>query len=910
MKRLVAVWLGVASVLLLGCSKNPTAEGSSAANGGRKGIPVALCGYVWELQSLQMDVTAPANIATRKMVNAIPHPADIPEFAAIVLARSEKDFGKRQLEALRSEATLSAYREYAANGGTVIVLYELGYHLARASEGWRKFLGVSDFVGGARSAVRVVDAKSNKPRLWSDCLSVAAKNPAGDAEVLVEAELPNGKKHAVATRRNVGKGSVYWLGMSWALYDMAWASKKKTAGEADEKGVFVLSPDGESQAALNGFLRDILLGLEKVDTASKPSTWALKPLGAPGKLKFKDGFNNKPVFAKAPVRKPGIRFWTEDAKGAVVATVTNSAVHALGNEIAYHLSKMTGAKVPVVKSLAYLKPNQPAIVLGDRLTCKDFGVDGASLRLGNAILKAKGNRLLVYGRGSGQAYAATYLLEALGCRYLWPGKTGKVIPKRAEIVLPDLSLDYVPEFKIRGLRDFPVSYAASEGPSGLKAFWGIDPKEFQGVYAEGIRDAKGNRDFWRWHGVNDTRDVEGFYSWGHYYGDYWQKYGKDHPDWFALQVNGSREQELADRPERPALCLSNRGLVEQVAKDAVSAFKAEPSRASFSLCLPDGGHAAQCMCEACRRLDPVNAPKIGFHIGSPWWRTFPYVSLTDRVMTFNNAVAEIVAKECPGKKLSCYIYSIYEKPPMTVKPHPSLTLLSCAGSIWNDDAKSNIAVWSQMASEILWRPNTLFAFSVSAPQNYARQLFEDMETFKVNNVIGTDFDCVNAQFANKGLVFYMISRAERNPDRLGYDDIFDDYCTCGFGAAAAEVKAYFEALEQMTLAGIRRKKGNNGFLACLDIDKLAAILDRADKAAAGDDEVRARIAYLKRGVDAGRIEKRLGAAWEAKDRKGVLAAQRELRGFVRKCAFEEPSAVNPIWVSGFYHSPNMKGPNF
>ena len=114
----------------------------------------------------------------------------------------------------------------------------------------------------------------------------------------------------------------------------------------------------------------------------------------------------------------------------------------------------------------------------------------------------------------------------------------------------------------------------------------------------------------------------------------------------------------------------------------------------------------------------------------------------------------------------------------------------------------------------------------------------------------------------------------------------------------------------MTLAGIRRKKGNNGFLACLVIDKLAAILDRADKAAAGDDEVRARIAYLKRGVDAGRIEKRLGAAWEAKDRKGVLAAQRELREFVRKCAFEEPSAVNPIWVSGFYHSPNMKGPNF
>jgi hypothetical protein len=94
------------------------------------------------------------------------------------------------------------------------------------------------------------------------------------------------------------------------------------------------------------------------------------------------------------------------------------------------------------------------------------------------------------------------------------------------------------------------------------------------------------------------------------------------------------------------------------------------------------------------------------------------------------------------------------------------------------------------------------------------------------------------------------------------------------------------------------------------VEKLSGILDRAEKSAAGDSEVLSRVGYLRRGVEAGRIEKRLGAAWTAKDRKGVLSAQRELREFVRKSAFEEPSAINPIWVSGFYHSPNMKGPNF
>lgn len=905
------VSLGVAAALALGCS-DARSSGDGVAPAARKGLPVALSGYVWEIQSLQMDVTAPAHITTKKFRASAPVAAELSDYAAIVLGRSGKDFSKAAFSTMSADTEIEAYRQYVAAGGTVVVLHNLGHNLAAANSKWGELIGVDakEYVSGAASAVRIADVKKAKPYLWADALSLSARGVRPGTEVLVEAELAGGKKLAVATRRREGKGSVYWIGMSWALYDMKFSAKKKVAGEADEKGVFVLSPDGESQAALNAFLREIFLGLEKIDTAGPKNNWALKALGEPGRLKLESGFKNTPVFGKAPVFKPGIAFWTKDVKGVVVAPWTNSAVRALGNEIAWHLSEMTGAKVPVVTSLSHLKPAQPAIVLGDALICREFGVDSASLKRGTALLKRKGERLLVYGRGSGQGYAATYLLEALGCRYLWPGRTGKVIPKRSEIVLPDVELDYVPAYKVRGMRDFTVAYRSTPDASGLKAFWGIDPKEFAPVYAAGIRDAKGNRDFWRWHGVNDERDLAGNYAWGHYFGDYWQKYGKDHPDWFALQVNGSREQELVDRPERPTLCLSNRGLVEQTAKDAIAAFKAEPNRASFSLCLPDGGHTTQCMCEECRRLDPVNSPAGTFHVGSPWWRSFPYVSLTDRVMTFNNAVAEIVTRECPGKRLCCYIYSMYEKPPVKVKPHPSLTLLSCAGSIMNDAAADNIAVWSRITSEILWRPNTLFAFSVSAPQNYARRLFRELELFKVNNVVGTDFDCVNAQFANKGLVFYMMARAHRNPDRLGYDDIYADYCRHGFGAAADDVKAYFDALEKMTEAGIAAKKGNNGFLACLDVEKLSQILERAEKSAAGDGEVLARIGYLRRGVEAGRIEKRLGAAWTAKDRKGVLSAQRELREFVRKSAFEEPSAINPIWVSGFYHSPNMKGPNF
>lgn len=871
----------------------------------------ALCGDSNEVRSLQMDVTTPERITVERNVGRLPALSRLSDYAAVVLGCGPTSFGKDGLADWTSDAGLATLEAYVRDGGNVIVLSRLGETFAKTEKG-RSLFGIKSFGNGALLAERVTDAEG-RPWLWQDALSLFAHETLPGAETLTSVELKGGKTFAAAVRNRVGKGAFYWLSQSWSQYDQKFAAKKKVAGEADEKGIFVLTPDGEAQKSLNEFLKKLLLSFERVDTSAPPSTWGLKPLGEPGDLKLEMTFAHHPTFRKAPARKPGIRFWTADTHGVVVAPSTNSMLYARGGELAYHLSRMVGCDVRLVKTQPE-DPKVPAIVIGDAASCRAFGVDGANLKRGESILKRSGDRLLVYGRGSGLGFAMTYLLESLGCRYLWPGKTGKVIPKRTEIVLPEIDFDYVPAYKIRGMRDFKLSYRDTTGKESIKAFWGIDPKEFGPVYEASLRDDKGNRDFWQWHGVNDTRDVEGSYAWGHYFGHYWQKYGKDHPDWFALQPNGSREQELGNRPERPCLCVSNRGFIEQTAKDAIACFKKYPDRGSFSLCLPDGGYPSQCMCESCRRWDPVNAPANDFYVGTPWWRNFPYVSLSDRMMAFNNAVAELVEKECPGKRLGAYIYSMYEKPPVKVKPHPNLVLLSCAGSIASGGeqgaAAKNIAAWSRVAKQLLWRPNTLFAFSVSAPQNYARQMFEELELFKVNNVIGTDFDCVNGQFATKGLIFYVMTVAHRNPDHLCYDDVVSDYCKAGFGTAADDVAAYFAALEEMTRAGIAAKKGNNGFLTCLDVERLSAILARAEASAAGDADVLARLAYLRRGIDAGRIEKKLGAAWDAKDRAGVTAAQEELRAFMKKTAFEEPAAVNPIWVTGTYHSPNMKKPSF
>ena len=49
-------------------------------------------------------------------------------------------------------------------------------------------------------------------------------------------------------------------------------------------------------------------------------------------------------------------------------------------------------------------------------------------------------------------------------------------------------------------------------------------------------------------------------------------------------------------------------------------------------------------------------------------------------------------------------------------------------------------------------------------------------------VRGVSFDCCSAEFALKGLVFYMVGRALLNYDNLTYEAQLNDYCSC-FGAA-------------------------------------------------------------------------------------------------------------------------------
>ena len=677
-------------------------------------------------------------------------------------------------------------------------------------------------------------------------------------------------------------------------------------GVADEFGVYNLTPEGKKVDELERRIAELTGGKEDLFAAARKAGWGTVPLGPKATISTKKTFAKSAELGGRKESKPGIAILRAGVRAAVVVS-GGETEKALAEEFAWHLSEMAGEPFTVTVTAP---EGTPSVIFGDAAAARAFGVDFDSLPDETAVVKRSGDRLFVGGTGAGASHALTYVLESLGCRYLWPGRLGKHIPRRSEIVLPEIDLVHTPVLETRAIR---ASDKLSERHAATTGALGFRKEEFEERQRKAWCDRPGNRDFWHWHGINDGRGTPGQlkgpgkYKWGHYFKDYIERYYDAHPDWFALQPDGTRKQS---EKERPCLCMTNEGLIQETIENLVRDFADNPGAIAISACLPDGGHATPCMCEKCRALDSPDAPPRRYRVYSPAADVFDYVSLTDRVLWFMNRLADGVAERLPGKKLTTYAYSCYTDPPCWVKPSENLVILSVAGDYVNayprvdggdsrGYARDIMAAWSGFGNVMLWRPNCIRGFNCVIPQNCSRRIFEDLETFKANGVVGTDFDANDEQWAIKGLGFYMTAKGHLNIDRLDYDTLLDDYCAA-FGPAAAIVKEYFLALEKTTAAAADKRCGIEGYIDFFDPAPFDAILSRAAAAAASDPIALRRVNFLRVGLEYAHYVKRDKRSADAGD-PDLMERLREYRAFMHRMYRNTDAfiAVNPRCI-GFY----------
>src|SRR5262249_36648334 len=137
------------------------------------------------------------------------------------------------------------------------------------------------------------------------------------------------------------------------------------------------------------------------------------------------------------------------------------------------------------------------ILLGEGELTKQLGLTLDQVGPGGIIVRSGVNTIALLAKYDGldngrypvHARAVSRLLEEWGCRYLWPGEMGKVVPRKPTLTVSDLNVRFTPPVGQRNVRSTPtgpggyeqglayLGFTAADRQARLKA---VAPPELEG----------------------------------------------------------------------------------------------------------------------------------------------------------------------------------------------------------------------------------------------------------------------------------------------------------------------------------------------------------------------------------------------------------------------------------------------
>lgn len=632
-------------------------------------------------------------------------------------------------------------------------------------------------------------------------------------------------------------------------------------------------------------------------------------------------------YRKFPTEEPPLRLVQDGTPQAVIIVPVRAGASAREGArlLQETLREISGALLPIVEENRItlrdgaVKDSEGrewpfAIWLGATERAGAEGIRADNLRPEGFLLRSRGNGLFIVGRDdnghglavNGTRHGVVSLLERyLGARWLWPGES--VLPAQKTIELPALHEQDEPAIAQRIIRNSGRINSKEEiGLRILKADGGearyLALKRQQGEWLARQRTGSSLR-----------------LVYGHAYDGWHEKHGAEHPEWFALQPDNTREQMGG----RARLCKSNAELAKAIARDILERKAANPDQTTFPISPNDGGSRNFfCMCEECRKLDPVNADKVKlmFATGEKREKRFhvDYPSLSDRVATFYNRIAEATGDA--DVQLGAYAYSAYRNPPLGVRLHPKI-LIGFVGLGYFDEGgrKADLARWNgwcAAANELFLRPNFLHA-GAGLPSVYVRRMDADIKHCYRTGMVAGDFDSLIGNWSTQGLNYYVLARLLWDPS-LDVEEVVKDYCRAGFGDAAPAVLRYFNRLEEATLqlAEAVERENRQRLEAQLREDEeeyvdtrhahrevfetaalevytpalLAELRELLAEAAEKDAAVQARVAFLRLGLDYAELE----LAYYRASSETERSAREKLLAFYRELFATQPLAINSV----------------
>ncbi len=474
----------------------------------------------------------------------------------------------------------------------------------------------------------------------------------------------------------------------------------------------------------------------------------------------------------------------------------------------------------------------------------------------------------------------TFIQDYLDVRWLWPGDLGVDVIERDRIAFAPFEYRYHPPIRHR---------------SGL-------------LYLSALRSRSGNSHEWcRFQRLQlDSLFV---LPSSHGFTDWWERFGESHPEYFALQPDGTRSGYPSPRTVK--ICQSNPDVWEQWIDDVEKKLEANPNLTSFDAGPNDGWSTGHCVCENCLEWDHPEGELRRFN-----WQGMAqdYVALSDRDVTFYNHLGRLLKERFPDRKLFVRgsAYGHTRPAPIEAVPDDNVLITSVANFLlWSDRVdrgssrstthRKQFGDWGKVAPNMGWRPNITGWVRRGLPNMQLTSAMDDFRFAAEHDAISVTIDTFPEFWATQGPMYYMLAKLAWDPDQ-DEQALIADYYQRGFGKAAGTIARYWEHMEERAIAMTELyREGNRDYSRVYDagfLQKASGLLDKAASQVADEPQRFARrVEFLRAGLEYTSLYLNLLDAMERYNKSGQedVSASEEARDIwdeFHRLSKEHPYAIH------------------
>lgn len=392
------------------------------------------------------------------------------------------------------------------------------------------------------------------------------------------------------------------------------------------------------------------------------------------------------------------------------------------------------------------------------------------------------------GAGTGTLYAVySFLEEQLGVTWIEPGDGGIVFERQSQFDFKLGEYSWVPKLMFRKIRQ---TYRKRKPEEPLPERFVPFPE-----FWHSFRNVANQRavDDVRWQ--RRMRMGGSRPGGGHAFAKWWDRFGKTHSEYFALNKHGKREPVPLPKAHQTSgfikICPSNPAVAEQIVKDWLP----NKDRLKYVNSGLNDGVENFCECKHCGKLDVRRAGENTDDL-APGRYAYPdggYVHLTDRYTHLANAVARKVRKHREDAMVSMYAYLTTLHPPRKLKLEPNIVVHIVPYVIPLDRkiTEELIEGWRKAgATAIAFRPNYHHKYHpMPLPIGIEKEMFDVFQVAYANGAISADYDMLMGCWPLTGMADYVLARAMADPEK-DFTHWENLYCSA-FGDASEDIKTYF-----------------------------------------------------------------------------------------------------------------------